>query len=315
LAVYLQAIPKIFALLAGDENANWTPERKTMISLLMARIIHTLEPLASHPDLEVQERAVEFAELLRLAAEASAGQEASATANHQDTPLLLTQAIPSLFAGLELNSVAPGAQRNVPLPIALDLDQPINSRLNELLQAVDARVLGEADKDEFEVYYYEQPIATCVEPAINRLAVKNDDAAPSYQQASGESYLDPDIIARRRAERRERNKDDPFYIAGSDYTSDLSAPLDTIIQNDNENGLIQDIDQWLEHLAPFRKDYRHHATGEDNGDSHLKSLLEHHQVIVPVTTGKMDFGTWQQIYYAEFDGQRSKRVIVKVMGE
>ena len=66
---------------------------------------------------------------------------------------------------------------------------------------------------------------------------------------------------------------------------------------------------------PFRQNYRHHATGETNGDSHLKSLLVHHQVIVPVTKGKLDFGPWQQIYYAEFDGQRSKRVIIKVMGE
>jgi secondary thiamine-phosphate synthase enzyme len=85
--------------------------------------------------------------------------------------------------------------------------------------------------------------------------------------------------------------------------------------NDAEDGLIADIDEWLENLAPFRKSYRHHATGEDNGDSHLKSLLVHHQVIVPVTKGKLDFGPWQQIYYAEFDGQRAKRVIVKVMGE
>jgi AP-3 complex subunit delta-1 len=240
LAVYLQAIPKIFALLAGNERVNWTPERKTMTSLLMARIIHTLDPLASHPDLEVQERAVEFAELLRLAAEASSGQEASADAGHQDTPLLLTQAIPSLFTGLELNSVAPGAQRNVPLPTALDLDQPINSRLTDLLQAVDASVLGEADHDEFEAYYHQEPIATHAEPAINRLATKNDDTAPSYQQGSGESYLDADIIARRRAERRERNKDDPFYIAGADHATDVSTPLDSIIQSENDNDL--DID-------------------------------------------------------------------------
>ena len=85
--------------------------------------------------------------------------------------------------------------------------------------------------------------------------------------------------------------------------------------NDNEGGLIRDIDQWLEHLAPFREDYQHHQTGEDNGDSHLKALLIHHEVIVPITAGKLDFGTWQRIFYAEFDGQRSKRVIVKVMGE
>ena len=85
--------------------------------------------------------------------------------------------------------------------------------------------------------------------------------------------------------------------------------------NDAESGLIQDIDQWLEQLAPFNPDYRHHRTGESNGDSHLKSLLMHHEVIVPVTDGKLVFGPWQQVYYAEFDGQRRKRVIVKVMGE
>jgi secondary thiamine-phosphate synthase enzyme len=85
--------------------------------------------------------------------------------------------------------------------------------------------------------------------------------------------------------------------------------------NDAEDGLIQDIDEWLEHLAPFSSKYRHHRTGETNGDSHLKSLLVHHEVIVPITNGKLDFGPWQQIYYAEFDGQRRKRVIVKVMGD
>jgi secondary thiamine-phosphate synthase enzyme len=85
--------------------------------------------------------------------------------------------------------------------------------------------------------------------------------------------------------------------------------------NDAEDGLLRDIDAWLEHLAPFRADYQHHRTGETNGDAHLKSLLVHHEVIVPITKGKLDFGPWQQIYYAEFDGQRRKRVVIKVMGE
>ena len=85
--------------------------------------------------------------------------------------------------------------------------------------------------------------------------------------------------------------------------------------NDNESGLIEDIDAWLEKLAPFRKEYKHHDTGEDNGDSHLKSLIIHHEVIVPVTAGRLDLGPWQRIFYAEFDGQRDKRLIVKVMGE
>jgi secondary thiamine-phosphate synthase enzyme len=85
--------------------------------------------------------------------------------------------------------------------------------------------------------------------------------------------------------------------------------------NDAEEGLIEDIDEWLERLAPMRPDYRHHLTGEDNGDAHLKNLLIHHQVLLPITNGRLDLGTWQQVYYAEFDGQRRKRVIIKIIGE
>jgi secondary thiamine-phosphate synthase enzyme len=85
--------------------------------------------------------------------------------------------------------------------------------------------------------------------------------------------------------------------------------------NDNESGLIRDIDEWLEGLAPYRRDYRHHETGEDNGDSHLKALLVHHQVILPITDGRLDLGPWQAVFYCEFDGQRDKRLIIKVLGE
>ncbi|HOS92797.1 MAG TPA: secondary thiamine-phosphate synthase enzyme YjbQ [Armatimonadota bacterium] len=85
--------------------------------------------------------------------------------------------------------------------------------------------------------------------------------------------------------------------------------------NDAESGLIEDIDAWLEGLAPYREGYRHHRTGETNGDAHLKSLLIHHEVIVPITGGRLDLGPWQQVYYAEFDGRRRKRVVIKAMGE
>lgn len=85
--------------------------------------------------------------------------------------------------------------------------------------------------------------------------------------------------------------------------------------NDAESGIISDIDDWIEGLAPFNINYKHHRTGETNGDAHLKSLLIGHEVIVPVTEGRLDLGPWQQIYYAEFDGQRRKRLIVKIMGE
>jgi len=86
--------------------------------------------------------------------------------------------------------------------------------------------------------------------------------------------------------------------------------------NDDEPGLIQDFDDFLERLAPYDlKGYRHHGTGEDNGDAHVKRQLFGREVVVAITNGKLDFGTWEQIFYAEFDGRRRKRVIVKILGE
>jgi len=88
-----------------------------------------------------------------------------------------------------------------------------------------------------------------------------------------------------------------------------------VFVNDDEPGLHQDIWDWLQELAPYGPDYRHHRTGEDNGDAHLKSLLIHNQTLLPITNGRLDLGPWQQVFYAEFDGQRRKRVIIKVIGE
>lgn len=88
-----------------------------------------------------------------------------------------------------------------------------------------------------------------------------------------------------------------------------------VFVNDHEPGLWKDIDEWVEKVAPFDMNYNHHRTGETNGDAHLKSLLVHHQVIVPVTNSKLDLGPWQQVFYAEFDGRRRKRGLIKVMGE
>ncbi len=87
-----------------------------------------------------------------------------------------------------------------------------------------------------------------------------------------------------------------------------------IYVNDNEDGLIEDIGVWLEKLAPRWPGYRHHQTGEDNADAHLKALLLHHETTLPVTKGRLDLGRWQRVFYAEFDGQRRKKVIVKVLG-
>lgn len=84
--------------------------------------------------------------------------------------------------------------------------------------------------------------------------------------------------------------------------------------NDAESGLLEDISGWIEGLAPFGRAYRHHQTGEDNADAHLKSYLTNHSLTAPITGGRLDFGPWQQIFYAEFDGRRRKRVLVKVTG-
>jgi len=96
-----------------------------------------------------------------------------------------------------------------------------------------------------------------------------------------------------------------------------------VIVNDDEPGLHADIEEWVQRLAPGPSpdgrdpgpDYRHHRSGEDNGDAHLKNLLLGHQVILPITAGRLDLGPWQQVFYFEFDGQRPKRLVLKAIGE
>jgi len=89
----------------------------------------------------------------------------------------------------------------------------------------------------------------------------------------------------------------------------------SVFVNDHEPSLWADIMRWLEELAPAKPDYEHHRTGEDNADAHLKRMLLGQQVIVPVTSGKLDLGPWERLHYGEFDGQRPKRVILKAFGD
>ena len=97
----------------------------------------------------------------------------------------------------------------------------------------------------------------------------------------------------------------------------------SVFINDDESGLHADIEEWVQRLAPGPAaddrspgpDYRHHHSGEDNGDAHLKRTLMHHQAMLPVTKGGLDLGPWEQVFYAEFDGKRKKRVVVKIIGE
>jgi len=85
--------------------------------------------------------------------------------------------------------------------------------------------------------------------------------------------------------------------------------------NDDEQGLLQDYDAFLERLAPHSSTYQHNETGEDNADAHIKRQLMGREVVVAITNGRLDFGPWEQIFYGEFDGRRRKRVLIKVMGE
>jgi len=89
----------------------------------------------------------------------------------------------------------------------------------------------------------------------------------------------------------------------------------SVFINDNESGLLRDFQNWLEKLAPKNFDYAHHQTGEDNGFSHLWRTMMGREVVVAITDGKLDFGPWETIFYGEFDGQRNKRILIKVIGE
>jgi secondary thiamine-phosphate synthase enzyme len=91
----------------------------------------------------------------------------------------------------------------------------------------------------------------------------------------------------------------------------------SVFINDDERGLYQDYEKWLQELAPHEPtgQYQHNRTGEDNADAHLKRQIMGREVVVAVTEGRLDFGTWEQIFYGEFDGRRRKRVLVKIIGE
>jgi len=89
----------------------------------------------------------------------------------------------------------------------------------------------------------------------------------------------------------------------------------SVFINDNEQGLLHDFKEWLEKMAPMKFNYKHHQTGEDNGFSHIWRTLMGRECVVSITNGDLDFGTWEEIFYGEFDGQRNKRILIKVLGE
>lgn len=232
ISAYIQAIPKIFASII-TEVTEWSAEWQTIYSLLLGRIIHSLQQLTTHPTLEVQERSVEFLELMRLAAEAVKNHES------QDGmgPHLLTHIIPSLFNEAELNPVAATAQRKVPLPDGIDLTNPISERLTEILLQAEGDPFMDKESAESKHFYYERAsIGSKTDVGIGTSSATVENSR-SYQRET-EAILDPKVMALKRAERRERNKDDPFYIAHSDdNSSGATTPSHDTLRSSNGHDL------------------------------------------------------------------------------
>lgn len=228
LSNYVHAASKVFTQIVQRSKRDWNAAQKTMVSLLLARVTNFMEKLATHPNLEVQERSVEYLELHRLLAEAvGAAQTGSG-----DTPLLLTSALPGLFTGMDLNPVAVGAQAKVPVPNDLDLEAPINPKLVSILQESQIADADNDEHDEFQKFYYEPESTSMAQPI----------PVPRYlepEEAMSFSYQAPEDAATRmrmKAERRARNKDDPFYIPQEGDSSGQSTPFHQILSKEVDEG-------------------------------------------------------------------------------
>ncbi|KAJ5085618.1 hypothetical protein N7532_010389 [Penicillium argentinense] len=214
LQLFLQAIPKVFvqAIRACESKDSW----KSEISLLLARIVEFLESLAAHPDLDVQERAIEFLEVLRLGSDALRSEAC-------EVPFLLTSVIPSLFGGLELNPVAFTAQKKVVLPPSLRLGEAFNDDLPGLFHCLDSSLSDTDQHSTLQDFYYIQDPS----PPTNKPVYDPTGAGGyldiSYQNTLGEIPNDS-AGDKPRSERRERYRDDPFYIAPIGVPPGVSAP-------------------------------------------------------------------------------------------
>lgn len=231
LSIYLQAIPKVLVCLTSSGQP-WDKPRKSGISLLLARVLEFLEALASHPDLDVQERAIEYLEVLRLA------MEAVHTETHpsQETPFILSTVVPGFFSGLELNPVAPGAQKKVPLPETLTLDQPLDETLLGLFDDIrDIPVGLEARKFSQGFYYAKDTLM--LDKNHTETVHTEVPLDTSYQDITDASLGDTVSKTKRKAERRDRNKDDPFYIDTGENSSGTSTPFHKVFNSSNGDDL------------------------------------------------------------------------------
>ena len=236
LCAYLQAIPKLLVACVLRKSRAWNAEHQSMCTFLLARIVQFIEPTTKSPGLDIQERAVELAELLKVATQAVTNHGI----DNESWPLLLTKALPQLFTGSGLNPVAPSAQRKIPLPSNFDLNLPLNSELKNLLQSVESSSPAELDYVEFEKLYHQQAYRRAEKSGFSLVNGSTDETDSASYQSLERGITHSELFRSRRIQRRIKNKDDPFYIGGDDTSSGTSTPFHEIIKD--SNGEVVDVD-------------------------------------------------------------------------
>ncbi|KAL4911638.1 hypothetical protein BDW74DRAFT_11310 [Aspergillus multicolor] len=212
LTIFVQAVPKVLARIIHDHEATWSVAQRGEVSLFLARIVEFLEAFSAHPDLEVQERAIEFLEIMRLSAEVM-----HTNTQQPQMPYLLSSVIPGLFSGLELNPVAPNAQKKVPQPDQLHLKKPFNTNVR--------RLFDDNHDDSYAQYNDFYYVRETQQPTIQQGGFSMMGVQPnlSYQGSNGSEAATTSM--RPKVDWKQRNKEDPFYI-GADEQNIAAAPMD-----------------------------------------------------------------------------------------
>ena len=312
LMSYLQAITKIFARLTSDEAPSWTETRQSHTTLIVARITHFLDKLVLHPSLEVQERAVGYLDLMRLAGEAAAQHDTGKSDDsYVEPPLLLTQAIPSLFTGMELNPVAHSALRNVQQPEDIDLDVPINSNLHFILQQAEYDSENATIDDQMTKFYYEKP---SVAPTVRARAAADllPDRDPAGRSSAYQDVETTELRAnpaeRKKASRRERHRDDPYYI-DSEHDSGTSTPMHNILRAANGEELDVDAIPVME----LKLDSRGTASDPERSRSKItRKPKRHFEITGDETLGGFDAVTANPSILQKSNASRSKKSLLEV---
>ncbi|GKZ39885.1 AP-3 complex subunit delta [Aspergillus brasiliensis] len=287
LSLYVQAIPKVFTQLIRSNDRNWTSSKRSETALGLARIIDFLELLGAHPDLNVQERAIEFLEIMRLAADAAQ----STSVDTLEIPFLLSSVIPGLFDGLELNPVSVNAQRKVQSPCELHLHQAFNGDLWELFNRDHGHDIKREFKLPFHEYYYSREASVLDKPGVD--STSNDMQLTSFPTTGIDQIEDPAALVRRKLYRKERSRDDPFYIGTEDTWSAISEPSRPQLQISDEDELNIDaipiIDLKLDETRERHHDHMPSLSHEETR-SMARSRLKRYHVIPDEMIGHEELG-------------------------